>query len=543
MKRKRKETPSAYQVQVQVQLPTRGPKAARPSNGPAQDHTPSKGQHEKSHSSIASTSVISNGSGPSPSTPRTRRRGLEAGEILELSGKTIGEHAALNTVGEATRSTPINDTSSIFDGTASSSRSDNNSQQGNEEEIGDKDEEEEDKEEDNVVFENNLNENWVQESEFDNEIVDALIEGLESGPSTSNTPSKRAQDRPKGSHRKRSATPPQHLPPHEQYFFHNRPGGNKTSTNTLSSLSLLNHDQYFSLIREHVDPHQPERDFLHELHSRAFGQWRFELSEGFSICLYGWGSKRKLIMEYAEWMYASQNLGISDEEQQAKIVIVNGYVSNLSIKGVINIIATAFFGPNHSYRLGGQLAEMVDNLLALLTEHQFKPITLIIHCIDSPSLRRSATQSILSRLASHESIQLLASADHPSFPLLWDSSLRESFNFVFHDCTTFDPYEVEFDVVDSVNELLGRSGRHVGGKEGVGYVLKSLPENARNLYRVLVSEQLAGIEDGLITGDNDDERAGATSTGEGVEYRVLYQKAVEEFICSSEIAFRTLLKE
>jgi origin recognition complex subunit 2 len=38
---------------------------------------------------------------------------------------------------------------------------------------------------------------------------------------------------------------------------------------------------------------------------------------------------------------------------------------------------------------------------------------------------------------------------------------------------------------------------------------------------------------------------GAAGGGEevAVEYRMLYNKAVEEFICSSEMAFRTLLKE
>ena len=34
-----------------------------------------------------------------------------------------------------------------------------------------------------------------------------------------------------------------------------------------------------------------------------------------------------------------------------------------------------------------------------------------------------------------------------------------------------------------------------------------------------------------------------TEDASGIEYRILYQKAVEEFLCSSEMAFRTLLKE
>ena len=83
-----------------------------------------------------------------------------------------------------------------------------------------------------------------------------------------------------------------------------------------------------------------------------------------------------------------------------------------------------------------------------------------------------------------------------------------------------------------MNELLGRSGRNVKGKEGVGFVLRSLPENARSLYRVLIAELLAAM----------DEEGGGEGGG-GMEYRVLYRKVVEEFICSNEMGFRQLLKE
>ena len=133
--------------------------------------------------------------------------------------------------------------------------------------------------------------------------------------------------------------------------------------------------------------------------------------------------------------------------------------------------------------------------------------------------------------------------------------LCDQFNFIFHDATTFAPYEAEVRVV--VHELLGRKGRRVGGKDGVGFVLKSLPENARNLYRVLLSEILTVLADDLdqeVPGQDthavEDERAGsgqkraeASESSVGIEYRVLYQKASEEFICQSEMSFRTLMKE
>jgi len=371
------------------------------------------------------------------------------------------------------------------------------------------------------------------------ELLDELAED-ESVPAT---PSKRG--RKKGSkNRQKSPTPPPDLTPHEKYFYQNRGGRVKTSNNTLSSLALLDHEEYFSRARNLVDPHAKDIEYLESIHAESFNQWHFELSQDFNICLYGWGSKKSLLMKFADHVFKAQ-----DDHTKEKIVVVNGYVHNLTLKDILNTIAGSI--TERSYKLGSQPADMLDNLLALLEKDKAQDITLIIHSIDRVPLRRPVTQTLLSRLASHPQVHLIASADHPSFPLLWDSSLRATYNFVFHDCTTFQPYTAEIDVVDEVHELLGRSGRRVGGKEGVSFVLKSLPENAKNLFRVLIGEQLAAMDDsgGAFEeadddNDNDERRVMGHKRNEpGVEYRVLYNKAVEEFICSNEMNFRTLLKE
>jgi len=370
-----------------------------------------------------------------------------------------------------------------------------------------------------------------------------LIGGLAEDDNAPATPSKRG--RKKGTkNRRKSPTPPADLTPHEKYFYQNRGGRVKTSNNTLSSLALLNHEEYFSRARDLVDSHARDIEYLEGLHAESFNQWHFELSQDFNICLYGWGSKKSLLMKFADHIYKAQS-----DHTKAKIVVVNGYVHNLTLKDIFNTIAASI--TERGYKVGSQQADMLDNLLALLEEDKAQDITLIIHSIDRIPLRRPVTQTLLSRLASHPQVHLIASADHPSFPLLWDSSLRSTYNFVFHDCTTFQPYTAEVDVVDEVHELLGRSGRRVGGKEGVSFVLKSLPENAKNLFRVLIGEQLAAMDEGAGTleggddnNDNDERRlVGHKKNETGVEYRVLYNKAVEEFICSNEMNFRTLLKE
>ena len=362
------------------------------------------------------------------------------------------------------------------------------------------------------------------------------------------TPSKKSRGRPKGSKNRRSPTPEGDIPPEERYFFQNRSGPPHVSSNTLASLKLLTHDEYFEQIRKYRDHHEPEKKHLMKLHARSFLQWRFELSEGFNICLYGWGSKRQLVNKFAEWLHPKHN-------PPPKIVMVNGYTPKLNIRTVLNTLRKAVLGDDAAARLVGQPNEVLESLLTHLTSHTLdSAVIVMINSIDAASLRRPSTQSLLAKLAAHASVNVIATADTPSFPLMWNTTLRDQFNFVFHDCTTYAPYDAELGVVDDVHDLLGRKGRRIGGKEGVGFVLKSLPENARNLYRVLLTETLAIFADGMEDDatrqyEEEGEELAAAKRGPevdgqvGIDLRLLYQKASEEFICSSEMNFRTLLKE
>jgi origin recognition complex subunit 2 len=347
------------------------------------------------------------------------------------------------------------------------------------------------------------------------------------------TPSKTPGRKRRVAARKRSPTPPRDLPPHEQYFYQNKPGLSKTSNNNLSALNLLTHDEYFSVLRQLRNPHAADVDFLQSLHAESFPQWAFELSQGFTVCLYGYGSKRRLLHNFATYL--------SSQNPTHKIVIINGYVRTLSTRDILSTLTAALpslFSPTTGSSSNGVCINPSNTLQSLLsslstTATPKTTLTVLVNSLDAPPLRKPATQALLSQLASHSQIRLAATADTPDFPLLWDAGLRASFNFLFHDCTTLAPFApCELEVVDEVHELLGRKTRRVGGKEGVAFVLRSLPENARALFRLLVGEVLAAMDEGQHVGEEV-----------AVEYRMVYNKAVEEFICSSEMAFRTLLKE
>lgn len=367
------------------------------------------------------------------------------------------------------------------------------------------------------------------EDEEEHEAGDVEAEAEISGAATdttagdeATTPSKVAKrrGRPK---RAKSPTPPRDLPPHELYFTHNKPGRPKTSNNTLSSLALLTHEEYFNIIHDHKDRHAGDVEYLETLHAESFPQWAFELSQGFSICLYGFGSKRRLLHKLAKHLHSRRRKPKTD-----KIVIVNGYAPATTLREILSSVGSAI-EPAHRIPLS-QPSSMVQHITSQLSTTS-STITIIINSIDAPPLRKSGHQAILAQLAAHPQIQLVCSVDTPDYSLLWDIGVRSAFNFLFHDCTTFAPYTVELDIVDEVHELLGRTAHRVNGREGVAFLLRSLPENAKNLFRLIVGEVLIAME----------EEGGEEETG--VEYRMVYNKAVEEFICSSEMAFRTLLKE
>ncbi|KAF4120581.1 origin recognition complex subunit 2 [Geosmithia morbida] len=332
--------------------------------------------------------------------------------------------------------------------------------------------------------------------------------------------------------RRSPSPPPRDLPPHEQYFVQNRPGRPKTSDRTLKSVAPLSHDEYFSVLRDYPDRHAGDVAYLEALHAESFPQWAFELSQGFSICLYGMGSKRALLRRFARHLarrhHPHPGGQPSSSSSSSPIVMVNGYAPTTTVRDILSTAGAAL-----DLRIPSTTPSSMAQALLTHLSSTSGLLTLMVNSIDAAPLRRPTHQSILARLASHPRVRLVCSADTPDFPLLWDVGLRSAFCFAFHDATTLSPYTVELDVVDDVHDLLGRNARRVNGREGVAFVLRSLPDNAKNLFQLLVGEVLIAME--------EDESSPPEDVG--VEYRMVYNKAVEEFICSSEMAFRTLLKD
>ncbi|RPA87229.1 ORC2-domain-containing protein [Ascobolus immersus RN42] len=337
-------------------------------------------------------------------------------------------------------------------------------------------------------------------------------------------PGAKGKDKTPATPRKKKAPsppPPNTLSGSDLYFSqHHRKV--PVSNNTLATIPPLEPAEYFRLLRSYED-HKEEKENLLKLHSDSFPQWLFELSQGFNILLYGYGSKKSLVESFAEHAYSAQ--------PSRKIMIVNGYIVTLTLKDVFNLLFTTI-SPDGAPKVAADHSVNLETLSTLLAERPSTQILLLVHALDSDALRPIRVQSVLSQLAHHPQISLLATTNHIRAPLLWDSATLTLYNFLFHHTTTFINYSPAECAAIEESLDMGRGGR-VGGTRGVRFVLASLPSNAKLLYKMLIESQLESMSGDMAN----------TETEGGLDYKVLYQRAVEAFVCSNDMAFRSLLKE
>ncbi|KAJ5020739.1 origin recognition complex subunit 2-domain-containing protein [Bipolaris maydis] len=317
------------------------------------------------------------------------------------------------------------------------------------------------------------------------------------------TPSKRGRGRPKGSGQSR--------PPAKATLAHPRPPNclrtrstfgrtalqaqrrpTTLSPHKVSSATTSTFSQY-----KHTGPSSVGNRLFAPTAWRAYDQWIFELEQGFNICLYGYGSKRIITERFTAHLYHTllERVPYRGTKKTPKIVVINGYAAGTTIKELLTTVASAVVPAN--LKLPNQPTVLLDAILDHLTNNPpSHPVPVVLNSIDSPYLRKTPLPSMLARLASHLLLISYVQRTHQTFLCCGMLVSKTQYKFLFHDATTFAPYDAEMDTVETVNELLGRSGRRVGGRDGVGFVLRSLPEQARELFRILVMEQLALIHDG-----------------------------------------------
>lgn len=167
-------------------------------------------------------------------------------------------------------------------------------------------------------------------------------------------------------------------------------------------------------------------------------QWR----AGFSVLLYGYGSKfellKVLVRECSGGYPALVIDGLSARVNYRSIL--------MNTLGVVRDCKPSNFSSMND-----------DELLKSITEEtKHQRVFVMVSNIDGPSLRSLEQQRALSEFSKIPRLHFGASIDHVNAPLIWDLQTKDRFAWVWHHVPTFKPYIREASISSLPSLFLGR---------------------------------------------------------------------------------------
>jgi len=293
----------------------------------------------------------------------------------------------------------------------------------------------------------------------------------------------------------------------------------------LSDLNLVDEQVLRASLAEIPPKHEKEVDALTRGYKDQYRNWLFELRCGFSLLMYGFGSKKLLLEDFA-----------STTLTDFTVIVVNGYLPSINLKQVIAEIAEIFWEQTKLKRKrpSGKRSQLsqnfasqsIDDIISFLNKQTSEDgdggMCLLIHNIDGPALRDAESQQCLAQVSCCPQVCIVASVDHVNAPLLWDKKMvHTQFKWSWYHVPTFASYKVE----GVFYPLILASGGHAQTTKTALVVLQSLTPNAQSVFRVLAEYQLA----------NEKE--------EGMPVSSLYTKCRERFLVSSQVTLNSHLTE
>ncbi|KAK4698842.1 origin recognition complex subunit 2, partial [Phenoliferia sp. Uapishka_3] len=339
----------------------------------------------------------------------------------------------------------------------------------------------------------------------------------------------------------------------DQYLIHSA-RTSKTSDSLLSSSidPAFTLSSYADALEAYDTKHNATSARRNELATRAeeaaskFSDWQYELEQGFNILLYGFGSKRSVLSAFADRVRKSGDaVVVNGFDPLVTFPDIVGALEALvrvdevedelpktkkgkgkAVKGKGNaVVASTGVAPPRPLPPPSQVSATecrVRRLCDSLSSPQrTRPIFLIIHNLDGPTLRLPKTLSLLALLTAHPRIHLLSSIDHIRSPLLFSSSLSNArplysavdptlgdsssraFTFIYHEISTLQPYTLEVSTQSLLSKILPptvfprlatSSSASFSPINSAIYVLKSVTTSSQKLFSLLATLQLAVIE-------------------------------------------------
>ncbi|KAG6434013.1 hypothetical protein SASPL_105633 [Salvia splendens] len=326
------------------------------------------------------------------------------------------------------------------------------------------------------------------------------------------------------------------------YFLAKELGGSsKKSARKASDINLVDEQELREAYAKLEFKHEKEINNLVNSYRKSYAEWVFMLRCGFGLLMYGFGSKKGLIEDFA-------STALTDYS----VVVINGYLQSINLKQVTVALAELLMEQLKTQRklenyLKNQQpfhTQSMDDLISFLDGPHWDDgesfVCVVVNNIDGPALRDSESQQYLARLAACSHTLMVASTDHVNAPLLWNKKMvHTEFNWYWYHVPTYAPYKVEGIFFPPI---LAHSGSAQTVKTA-SIVLQSLTPNAQNSYcekltclcnlcreRFLVSSQITLNAHLTEFKDHELVKTRRNSDGEDCLYIPLSSDALQKLI-------------
>ena len=279
-----------------------------------------------------------------------------------------------------------------------------------------------------------------------------------------------------------------------------------------------------------------------------FGRWVDELQLGYSIALYGFGSKKTVLDLFAE--------SLRDE---GMVVVANGFDMTATLPAMVTELEQALKlrggledGEKEKSTRGKGKGKAIETEKPIktaggavsvsaiegrvrrfcraldLASEKMEDIYLVVHNLDGPVLRIGKTLSLLALLAAQPRLHLVTSFDHLKAALLFPSNMVtarstgmdrqrtlegrdaggegdiRTFTFVYYEAATLAPYTVEVSHSDVLSKILPPSvfprlasthdATSASLAQSTTYVLASVTDRSRKLFQLLAQLQVKNTD-------------------------------------------------
>ncbi|KAL6934928.1 hypothetical protein ACO0R3_000893 [Hanseniaspora guilliermondii] len=312
---------------------------------------------------------------------------------------------------------------------------------------------------------------------------------------------------------------------------------------------------------------------------KQYIHFTMELLAGKSICFYGLGNKKDVVLNFCDYFISKMNNEVY-KRQRVELCVIDGltvpsrynslYANVKAFLGVDPLQLIAFEKTLHKEKKqlwGDHALRELDifvkfynfcknsNDLALQRLADIK-LVLLIHNADSEMFRKPSYKKFLSALAKVPVIKIVITVDGIKYPVNMEKSLRDDLNLAMHPLTTLKPYDVEgvinrndrdrfYALFDS---LFGNANGSNGPKRNTKLIKgPSVYDSKSGLTNIFASISKKNLKIFKLLMETILERKRALNNKQSKSYRIPFRDFLstcqQHLLASNEMTLRTALIE